>query len=93
MLSVNAVLGLSYVISSYWIWAEVDKWSKWNIASIWTPISIIPYRIPNTAQVQMPILPLWNFPFMLFCVILAVNLYFILRLQKTKQTKQTPSME
>jgi hypothetical protein len=37
MLLVNALLGLLYVVSSYWIWAEVEKWFKWNIASNWTP--------------------------------------------------------
>jgi hypothetical protein len=82
MLSVNALLGLLYVVSSYWIWAEVEKWFKWSIASNWTPFLIYPYRNPDLPQLQMVIPPLLNFPFILFCVILAVNLYFIIRLQR-----------
>jgi hypothetical protein len=91
MLLVNALLGLFYVVSSYWIWAELDKWVKWNIATNWTPILIYPYRIPNTSQIQMPISPLWNVPFILFCVIFGVNVYFIVSLQRSKENKQTPS--
>ena len=32
-----------------------------------------------------------NFPFWLFFVAIAVNLYFMFRLQRSKETKQTPS--
>jgi hypothetical protein len=91
MVSVNVFLGLLYVISSYWIWAEVNKWVKWNIAANWTPILIFPYPIPDTTQIQMAIFPLWNVPFILFCVILAINIFFIFSLQRNKVTKQTPS--
>ena len=85
MIMVNALLGLFYFVSSYWVWAEVDKWVKWNIASNWTPFLIYPYRNPDLPQIQMPILPLWNFPFILFCVIFGVNVYFIVRLQRSKE--------
>ena len=91
MIIVNALMGLLYVVSSSWIWTEVDKWVKWNIASDWTPLIIYPYHIPNTPQVLMPIFPLWNFPFIIFCVTLAVNLYFIVRLQRSKETKRIAS--
>jgi hypothetical protein len=82
MIIVNAFLGLLYVISSYSIWAEINRWGHWNITSIWSPILITAYRIPNLPTVQMPVGPLWNFPFILFWVILGVNIYFIVRLQR-----------
>jgi hypothetical protein len=91
MVLINALLGLLYVVSSYWIWAEVDKWVKWNIASNWTPILIYPYRISNTPQVQMTMTLLWNFPFIIFCVMLVINLFFIVTLLRNKETKQNPS--
>jgi hypothetical protein len=78
VISANILLGILYVISSYYLWAEVKNWSKWNIASVWSPILIMPHRIPNTPQVQMAIGPAWNLPFILFWVMLAVNLYFYL---------------
>lgn len=91
MILVNALLGLLYVISSYVLWMDINQWSNWNIASDWSPILITPHRIPNVPTVQMPILSLWNIPFILFWVILAVNLYFIIKLQRSKETKQNPS--
>jgi hypothetical protein len=83
----NIVLSLLYVVSSYVIWMDLNQWRNWNIASNWSPILITPYRIPDTPTVQMPVFPLLNFPFILFWVILAVNLYFIVKLQKSKETK------
>jgi hypothetical protein len=87
----NIALSLLYVISSYLIWTDVSQWSKWNTASIWSPLLITAYHIPNTPQVQMPVGPAWNLPFILFWVMLAVNLFFIVKLQKSKQTKQISS--
>jgi hypothetical protein len=87
----NIVLSFLYVISSYLIWTDVNRWSKWNIASIWSPIQITAYHIPDTPQVQMPVGPEWNLPFILFWVMLAINLFFIVKLQKSKQTKQNSS--
>lgn len=91
MLSVNALLGLLYVISSYYIWVEVNKWTVWKVGSNWSPILIYPIRNPDLPQVQTIILPLWNLPFILLWVILGVNVYFIIRLQRNKETKPTPS--
>jgi len=87
MVLVNASLGLLYVISSYWIWTELDKWAKWNIAANWNPLSIIPYHIPNTPQIQMPISPLYNLPFIIVCLMLVINLYFVFQLQRSKETR------
>jgi hypothetical protein len=85
MLSVNGVLGLLYVLSNYWIGSELSKWSSWNVGSNWTPFLILPYRIPNTPQVQMALTAIWNFPFIIFLITLAVNLYYIISLQRAKR--------
>ncbi len=91
ILSINAFLGALYVISSYLIWFELDKWSRWNIASLWNPILVQPYHIPNTPQVLMPIFPLWNVPFILFVIMLAVNVFYLLKLHGSKQAKIIPA--
>ena len=54
ILAVNGLLGFLYVISSYYLWADVNRWTSWNIASIWSPILITGYRIPNLPTVAMP---------------------------------------
>ncbi len=79
---VNVIIAVFFVVSNYYVWFNVNKWNGMNIASIWDLFSITPYRIPNTPQVQMPINPLLNVPFMLFWVVIAVNLYFIIKLPK-----------
>jgi hypothetical protein len=78
----NIALSLLYVLSSYFLWIDVNQWTKSNIASVWSPFLI--YRIPVAPTVQMPVGPAYNVPFMLFWVMLAVNLYFILKIAKVK---------
>ena len=89
-IAANVLLGLLFILSSYFIWVEVDRWTMWNIASKWSPTLITAYRIPNAPTVLMLVGPLLNFPFILFWVMLAVNLYFIIRLQRSKETKSNP---
>ena len=81
----NVLLCLSFIGSSLSIWIQINRWSEMNIATIWDPIFITPYRIPNTPQVQMPVFPLLNAPFILFWLGLAVNLYFIVALQRSRE--------
>jgi hypothetical protein len=85
ILFTNSILGLLYVLSNYWIGSELSKWSSWNVGSNWTPFLIFPYRIPNTPQVAMAIDPIWNFPFIIFLVTLAVNLYYIINPHRAKK--------
>lgn len=80
----NIALSLLYVLSSYFLWIDVNQWIKWNIASVWSPILITAYRIPVAPTVQMPVGPAYNVPFMLFWVMLAANLYFMLKIAKSK---------
>jgi hypothetical protein len=80
----NGLVSLLFVLSSYSLWNNVNQWNTWNIGSIWSPWLIESYRNPDLPTVQMPVGPEWNVPFMLFWVMLAVNLYFIIKLQRTK---------
>ncbi|MGD6807043.1 MAG: hypothetical protein ACQCN4_08805 [Candidatus Bathyarchaeia archaeon] len=82
----NIALSLLYFLSSLFLWTDINQWTAWNIASVWSPILITAYRIPEAPTVQMPIGPAYNIPFMLFCVMFAVNLYFILKIAKSKST-------
>jgi hypothetical protein len=86
-IATNVFLSLLYVLSSYFIWSELDRWTVWNISSKWSPILITAYRIPNVSTVLMPVGPLLNLPFILFLVMVAANLFFIIRLQKSKETE------
>jgi hypothetical protein len=91
MLIINIFLSFLYAYSSLGLWYTVNQWSNWYIASNWSPIFITPRFVPSLPMVQTPIPRLWNSPFILFWVILAVNLYFIIKLQGSKETKPNPS--
>jgi len=82
MILFNVLIGLLFVASSLYIWAEVEQWSGWNIASIWSPIIISAYRIPNTPQVEMPVGPVWNLPFILFWVAVIGNILSAVLIQR-----------
>jgi hypothetical protein len=66
----------------------VDNWSNWCIGTSWTPIFITANLNPNTFHPPGVYPNILNISFLLFWVILAVNLYFIISLQKSKETKQ-----
>jgi hypothetical protein len=88
MILVNVLLSLLYVYSSYEVWNNVNNWSNDNVASNWAPTLISPHFISSVIIPPMVYTSLVNTPFILFWIIFAVNLYFILELQRSKETKQ-----
>ena len=55
--------------------------------ALWSPLwlTFYNYQIPDSLGVPEP-----NFSFYFFWALLFVNFYFIVRLQRSKETKQTP---
>ena len=93
MLFVNVLLILLFVLANYAMWNLVNSNTHLGHTTM-NPLNVIEsmwgdvvdgeiYRIEG-----MGIMP--NFPFLIFFVAIAVNLYFIHRLQRT-ETKQTLS--
>ncbi|PVX24302.1 MAG: hypothetical protein CW691_08090 [Candidatus Bathyarchaeum sp.] len=70
---VNALLSLAYVISSYILWEELNFWYYWSHQSKWTPFWVYPHRIPNLRELERPIQPMLNLPFIIFCIIIITN--------------------
>ena len=90
---VNVVLILLFVLANYALWNMVNSDTHLGHTTM-NPLNVIEsmwgdvvdgkiYRIDG-----MGIMP--NFPFWIFFIAIAVNLYFIYRLQRT-ETKQNPS--
>ena len=93
MLIVNVLLILLFVLANYAMWNMVNSNTHLGHTTM-NPLNIIEsmwgdvvegkiYRIDGMGIMR-------NFPFWIFFVAIAVNLYFIYRLQRT-ETKQTPS--
>ena len=70
---VNALLSVYYIISSFYLWDELNFWYDWNMQSIWTPFYVYPYRIPNMDTVLTPVHAILNLPFIIFCIIIITN--------------------
>ena len=85
---VNALLVLLFIYSSYSLWSLVNgSTNTFFITSHWNPIGVtaLHYDYYNGTIVQsLGIYFNYNFPYWLFFVSTAVNLYFIARFAKTK---------
>jgi hypothetical protein len=86
MLFVNAVLGLLFVYSDYYIWSLLNNTRALSVVN--TDWSALLIQVDTGMDFLTPII---NFPFIIFWVLLITNLYFIYRLARNKETKQTPS--
>ena len=92
---VNALLMLLFVLSEYSIGNELNSYPNDLRYIRWSPFVIQDVHAGalingNWVAVGATTLTI-NFPFWLFFVAIAVNLYFMFRLQRSKETKQTPS--
>ena len=69
----NILLSLVYFFSSYIFWREMNNWYDWNMQSTWDLFYVYPHRIPGLPTVMMPVPPMLNLPFIMFCIILVTN--------------------
>jgi len=79
----NVVLSLLFVFSNLYVWYTVNRWLSGGSGSLWSAFQITLYPISENAM--SPIIPVDNFPFWLFWVTIAINMYFIIRLQSSKE--------
>jgi hypothetical protein len=89
MILANVLLGAVYLLLSFNLWNIVNNWLNYGVGSEWSPL-IIHYAIIKLPQ-PYPSLPTvrdqYNSPFILFFITLVVNIYFIIRLGRSKETK------
>ena len=83
---VNAVLALLFVYYNYYIWHIANNTIGLSFAYVdWSALVVnVNTGIPNTDAYI-------NFPFILFWILMITNLILIIRLQRSKETKQNPS--
>jgi hypothetical protein len=85
---VNVLLALLFIYSNLSLWTSINgKGLSLLIASYWNPIGVsamhYSYVNGDFTTVQA-IFHYWNFPFWIFFVAIAVNLYFIYKLSGRK---------
>ena len=80
----NLVLSLLYVFSNLYLWNEVNNWLGGGSGSMWSAFQITLYPLSENWH-MVPITPIPNVPFWLFWVTIAINMYFMIRLQSSKE--------
>ena len=89
MILVNALFGLLYVYLSYSVWDTIFNFISLNWANLSAASSFSPLTMYLTTGAFWGFsIDVVNTPFILFWVVLATNLYFIVKLERDKEAKQ-----
>ena len=95
MILVNVVLGLLFVVSDYFLWSFI-RWESWSYNGAvpsWSPLFITPtYQPPIEPRpyiVAPTPVPHLNIPFLLFLAMFVTNLYFLVKLGRGREAKQS----
>lgn len=84
MIFVNALLGLLFVAFNF----LYSSLATGDHRALWSPLSLTFYNVHSIGDIG---LSYPNFAFYFFWILMIINLYFIFKLQQSKETKQTPS--
>lgn len=82
MILANVFSILLFALANYYVWADVNR--EGYFVSGWSPLQ---FTIDTNAPVPQPPIVIPNLPFYIFCIGIAVNLYFIIKTGKRKETK------
>jgi hypothetical protein len=89
MIFVNILLGFLFIVLNYVYYYFANRFE--GLGALWSPLWLTFYNFKAAATIgdfgaQEP-----NFSFYFFWALLLINVYFIIVLQRGKETKQTPS--
>jgi disulfide bond formation protein DsbB len=88
-IAINLILALAFVYSNFSLWSFVNAESPFLVASHWSPLGIVAphylYTDGSISQIQTPFLA-FNYPFWIFWITLAMNLFFIVKFGKGRET-------
>jgi hypothetical protein len=85
---INIILCLLFIYFNFSLWGEVNAEYPILIPSHWSPLGITaPHYVilnDNSIAIVQGLYSYFNYPFWIFFVLLAVNLYFVIKIAKTK---------
>ena len=89
MISVNVLFGLLYVYLSYSVWESIYSFITVNWADLvapyyWSPLTMY----LSTGAFWGFSIDVVNTPFILFWVVLATNIYFVVKIERSREVKQ-----
>jgi hypothetical protein len=84
MIFIDGLLGNLFVVFNF----LYSSLANGDHRALWSPLSLTFYNVHSIGDVG---LSYPNFAFYFFWILMIVNLYFIFKLQQSKETKQSPS--
>lgn len=89
MVIINVILAGAFLFANYSVWDTVNQTSY--SSTDWGPfhVTVVPKNaVDGGVAVPQVAFSIFNSPFWVFWVAVAVNLYFLYMLQRTKERKQ-----
>jgi hypothetical protein len=87
MIFVNALLGLLYAFFSFSLWDDVNRLFNLGYGTQWSVLKVTAFPIAESIH-MVPVQQMNNIPFWIFWIMFAANLYFIIKLERSKEEKQ-----
>ena len=84
---VNALLGLLYAFFSFSLWEDVNRLFNVGYGTQWSALKVTAFPIAESIH-MVPVQQMNNIPFWIFWIMLAANLYFIIKLERNREEKQ-----
>ncbi len=94
MVLVNVLLSLLFIFACFVVSLSVEEWLSTGREGLYVVTSLSPFWVQMDITEPLPVgllghIDIPNYPFYLFWVVIAVNLYFIFRLQRSKETARS----
>jgi hypothetical protein len=88
MILVNVFAGFLFFLGNLDLWNRVNYWVLVNVASQWSPFFVTSkYLGTSTTPSYSPIYnAIINYPFLIFWFLLAINLLFLIKIERSKET-------
>ena len=87
MILVNSLLGLLYAFFSFSLWEDVNRLFNIGYGTQWSALKVTAFPIAESIH-MVPVQQMSNIPFWIFWIMLAANLYFIIKLERNREAKQ-----
>jgi hypothetical protein len=85
---VDALLGLLYAFFSFSLWGDVNRLFNFGYGTQWSALKVTAFPIAESIH-MVPVQQMNNIPFWIFWIMLAANLYFIIKLERNREVKQS----
>jgi len=85
---VDVLLGLLYAFFSFSLWGDVNRLFNVGYGTQWSALKVTAFPVAESIH-MVPVQQMSNISFWIFWIMLAANLYFIIKLERKREAKQS----